>query len=110
MRLHTDTGLVGIGETYPRNSLEAEAIHSVIAPALVGKDPRDIERIWHQIYQRNDFYVAGGAEIRAISAMDLALWDLLGKSLNTPVYRLLAGFLIPTCGSTTPASNTGTVS
>lgn len=95
IRLHTDTGLIGIGETYPRNSLEAEAIHSIIAPALVGKDPRDIERIWHQVYQRNDFNVTGGAEIRAISAMDLALWDLLGKSLNAPVYRLLGGLSNP---------------
>ncbi|AQG79116.1 mandelate racemase/muconate lactonizing enzyme family protein [Spirosoma montaniterrae] len=95
LRVHTDTGLVGIGETYPRNSLEAEAIHSILAPALIGKDPRDIEGLWRQIYQRNDFNIAGGAEIRAQSALDLALWDLLGKSLNAPVYRLLGGLANP---------------
>ena len=91
IRLHTDNGLVGLGETYPRNSVEAEAIHSYIAPALLGRDPRDIERIWQQIYQRFDFEITGGTEMRVLSALDLALWDLLGKSLNTPVYRLLGG-------------------
>jgi galactonate dehydratase len=95
IRVHTDNGLIGIGETYPRNSVEAEAIHSYIAPALLGNDPRDLERIWRQLYQRFDFEVAGGTETRVLSAMDLALWDLLGKSLNTPVYRLLGGLSNP---------------
>ncbi|CCH52927.1 mandelate racemase/muconate lactonizing protein [Fibrisoma limi BUZ 3] len=95
VRVHTDTGLVGLGETYPRNAIEAEAIHSYIAPMLLGRDPRDIESIWRQLYQRADYEIAGGAETRAISAVDLALWDLLGKSLNTPVYRLIGGLSNP---------------
>lgn len=95
IRIHTDNGLVGMGETYPRNSVEAEAIHSYIAPVLLGRDPRDIESIWRQLYQRADYEIAGGAETRAISALDLALWDLLGKSLNTPVYRLIGGLSNP---------------
>ena len=58
---------------------------------LLGRDPGDIERIWADLYRAFDFQVAGGAEIRALSAIDLALWDLLGKHLGAPVYRLIGG-------------------
>jgi L-alanine-DL-glutamate epimerase-like enolase superfamily enzyme len=90
VKISTDAGLFGIGETYPRNTNEAAAVHGV-ANTLIGRDPRDIERIWADLYRAFDFQVAGGAEIRALSAIDLALWDLLGKSLNAPVYRLIGG-------------------
>jgi L-alanine-DL-glutamate epimerase-like enolase superfamily enzyme len=90
VRIDTDAGVSGIGETYPRNTNEAAAIHGV-ANSLIGHDPRDIERIWADLYHAFDYQVAGGAEMRALSAIDLALWDLLGKSLNSPVYRLLGG-------------------
>src|SRR3954468_2123713 len=90
VRVHTEGGVFGTGETYPRNTNEAAAIHGV-ANSLTGKDPRDIERIWADLYHSFDYQVAGGAELRALSAIDLALWDLLGKSLNAPVYRLIGG-------------------
>ncbi len=90
VRIDTDTGITGIGETYPRNTAEAAVLHSV-AGSLLGRDPRDIERIWADLYRAFDFQIAGGAEIRALSAIDLALWDLLGKYLNEPVYRLIGG-------------------
>lgn len=90
VRIRTDTGLEGIGETYPRNEVEAAAIHSV-ANRLIGRDPRDIERIWSDLYHAFDYQVAGGAEMRALSAIDLALWDLAGKALDTPVYALIGG-------------------
>jgi galactonate dehydratase len=91
VRLHTDNGLVGLGETYPRNEAEATMVHSTIAGMLIGRDPRDIDRIWADFYRTFDFQVTGGTEMRALSAVNLALWDLLGKSLNVPVYRLLGG-------------------
>ncbi len=91
VRVHTDSGLVGLGETYPRNEVEASMVHSTIAGLLLGRDPRDIERIWADLYRTFDFQVTGGAEMRALSAIDLALWDLLGKALGQPVYRLLGG-------------------
>ena len=91
VRIHTDSGLVGLGETYPRNEVEASMVHSTIAGLLLGRDPRDIERIWADLYRTFDFQVTGGAEMRALSAIDLALWDLLGKALGQPVYRLLGG-------------------
>jgi len=79
VRIHTDSGLVGLGETYPRNEVEASMVHSTIAGLLLGRDPRDIERIWADLYRTFDFQVTGGAEMRALSAIDLALWDLLGE-------------------------------
>lgn len=91
VKIDTDAGVSGIGETYPRNAAEAEMIHSHLASALLGKDPRDIERIWADLYHTIDFQVAGGTEIRCLSAIDLALWDLLGHSLNAPVWRLTGG-------------------
>jgi L-alanine-DL-glutamate epimerase-like enolase superfamily enzyme len=90
VKIDTDSGVSGIGETYPRNPVEAAAVHSA-ARSLLGRDPRDIERIWADLYRAFDFQIAGGAEIRALSAIDLALWDLLGKHLNAPVYRLIGG-------------------
>jgi galactonate dehydratase len=91
LRLHTDSGLVGLGETYPRNPTEAALIHTDVARALLGRDPRDVERIWNDLFRRFDYQISGGAEMRVLSAVDLALWDLLGKALEVPVYRLLGG-------------------
>jgi len=91
VRLHTNTGLVAIGETYPRNAVEAAAVHAALAPVLLRRDPRDIDRLWMDFYRTFDYQVTGGGEMRALSAVDLALWDLLGKSLGLPVYRLLGG-------------------
>lgn len=90
VKIQTDAGVFGIGETYPRNPVEVAAVHAA-ASALMGRDPRDIERIWADLYRTFDFQVAGGAEMRALSAIDLALWDLLGKSVGAPVYRLIGG-------------------
>lgn len=90
VKIETDAGIYGIGETYPRNAVEAAMIHST-ASALIGHDPRDIERIWADLYRTFDFQITGGAEIRSLSAIDLALWDILGKSLGAPVFRLIGG-------------------
>lgn len=91
VRLETDSGHAGVGETYPRGSVEATLIHDHVAGLLLGQDPRDIERLWADLYHRFDFQVMGGAEMRVLSAVNLALWDLLGKMLEVPVYRLLGG-------------------
>lgn len=91
IRIRTDSGVEGIGETYPRNEVESAAVHSAAARALIGRDPRDIERIWADLYRTFDYQIAGGTEMRVLSAIDLALWDLLGKALDAPVYSLIGG-------------------
>jgi galactonate dehydratase len=91
LRLHTDTGLVGLGETYPRSPAEAALVHADVARLLLGRDPRDVERIWSDLFRAFDYQVSGGTEMRVLSAVDLALWDLLGQALDAPVYRLIGG-------------------
>ena len=95
VRVQTGSCHSGIGETYPRNEVEAAMVHSAAARLLLGRDPRDIERIWADFYHTIDFQIAGGTEMRVLSAIDLALWDLLGKSLDAPVYRLIGGSANP---------------
>ncbi|MBI3681154.1 MAG: mandelate racemase/muconate lactonizing enzyme family protein [Acidobacteria bacterium] len=91
VRITADNGVSGTGETYPVNETEAAFVHSFVARMLVGRDPRDIDRIWAECYRAFDYRITGGTEMRVLSAIDLALWDLLAKSLNTPVYRLIGG-------------------
>jgi galactonate dehydratase len=90
VRLHTNTGLTGIGETYPRMESQTGALKD-FAGMLIGRDPRDIERTWRDMYDRASFTVSGGAEMRIISAVNTAMWDILGKSVGAPVYVLLGG-------------------
>jgi L-alanine-DL-glutamate epimerase-like enolase superfamily enzyme len=91
VRIRTDAGISGIGETYPRNEVEASVVHSAAARMLLGRDPRDIERIWAELYRTFDYQITGGAEMRVLSAIDLALWDLLGHALDAPVFSLTGG-------------------
>jgi L-alanine-DL-glutamate epimerase-like enolase superfamily enzyme len=91
VRLHTDQGIYGLGETFPGSASERAVILSDFAPALLGRDPRDIERIWNDLFLQVQYRGWAGAEMRALSAIDVALWDLLGKSSGLPVYMLLGG-------------------
>ena len=91
VKVYTDEGISGVGEAtleYKEKALIGAAEH--IKEYLVGKDPRDIERHYHDIYR--DAYWRGGAVLMsALSAVETALWDILGKSLGVPVYQLLGG-------------------
>ena len=90
VRIYTDKGIVGLGETYGRTeSLFGSLLD--FSGYLLNRDPRDIERIWRDMYGTASFTVTGGAEMRIISAVNIALWDILGKALEVPVYRLLGG-------------------
>jgi len=91
VQIHTDTGLVGLGETFYIPGAIAAVIHDVAAPVLLGEDPLDIERHWHALFHITNYYGYAGAELRAISALDIALWDLAGKAMGQPVYNLLGG-------------------
>ncbi len=90
IKVHTDQGIYGLGETYPFTHAELGAMKD-LAHVVLGRDPRDIAGIWKQLYTRAAFNVTGGAEMRMISAIDIALWDLAGKYYNLPVYQLLGG-------------------
>jgi L-alanine-DL-glutamate epimerase-like enolase superfamily enzyme len=90
IRIHTDAGITGIGETYPFTQSQVGALKDLVS-MIMGKDPRDIEGIWKSLYTRAAFNVTGGAEMRIISAIDIALWDILGKFYKAPIYRMLGG-------------------
>ena len=91
VRIHTDTGFSGLGETYYLPRAVAAIIHDVYAPLLIGRDPRDIENHWQNLFALVNFCGPMGAEMRAISAVDVALWDLLGQIAGLPIYTLLGG-------------------
>lgn len=91
VRIHTDTGLSGLGETYYLPRAVAAIVHDVFAPLLVGRDPRDIENHWSNMFALVNFCGAMGAEMRAISAVDVALWDLLGQIAGLPIHTMLGG-------------------
>ena len=91
VQVHTEGGMVGLGETYPAAATAEAAVHESLAPVLLGQDARDITRLWQGMFQAVSYHGWAGAEMRAISAVDLALWDLAGKVADLPVYRLLGG-------------------
>lgn len=91
VRVHTDTGLTGLGETYPHPASEGAVVLARLAPVLLGEDPLAIEKRWADMLLAVSYSGWAGAECRAISAVDLALWDIAGKAAGFPVYRLLGG-------------------
>ena len=91
VKVYTDEGIDGVGEAtleYKEKALTGAVEH--IRDALTGKDPRDIEAIWHGTY-RDAYWRGGPVLMSALSAVEIALWDILGKVLNRPVYQLLGG-------------------
>jgi galactonate dehydratase len=91
VRIHTDEGIIGLGETYPNAEAEAAIVHSRLAAVLLGKDPSAIDRLWADMFLAVSYSGWAGAEMRAISAVDIALWDLAGKAAGQPIYKILGG-------------------
>ena len=90
VHVHTDEGLIGLGETYFGAAAVEAHVHEFIAPYLVGQNPVQIER--HA--QRMTGYAGrggSGAEMRGGSAVEIALWDIFGQSVNQPIYQMLGG-------------------
>jgi galactonate dehydratase len=91
VRISTDEGLVGWGEASLHGAIESvETAIAEFAPHLIGQDPAGPEQHWHRLY--NAWRWRGGAVfMSALAALDVALWDIEGKRLGVPVYRLLGG-------------------
>jgi galactonate dehydratase len=90
VRLHTNRGLVGTGETYPFHQGEIGALKDY-SRTLIGRDARDIDGIWRNFYHAMAMRNAGGADMRILSAINMAQLDLLGQASGLPLYRLLGG-------------------
>ena len=89
-RIYTDEGIVGLGESGAWGFLEASAAAlETMKEYLLGKDPLDIEHHWQYLYRFSHF--RGAAVMGALSAIDIALWDIAGKYFHVPVYKLLGG-------------------
>jgi D-galactarolactone cycloisomerase len=95
VEVQTDEGVTGWGEALCQGlqppQIAASAIEHALAPLLVGEDPMQIEPLWQRMYMRTRDYGMKGAVLAAISGADIALWDLAGKALGQPVWRLLGG-------------------
>jgi L-alanine-DL-glutamate epimerase-like enolase superfamily enzyme len=90
VQLHSDDGLVGLGETFFGPDAVAAYVHESVAPYLLGQDPRAIERHYRALSTRTT-HRAMGAESRGLSAVDIALWDLYGQSIGLPIYAAMGG-------------------
>jgi L-rhamnonate dehydratase len=87
----TDAGLVGIGNAALAPRVTKQVIDTYLKPILLGQSPFDSEYLWQHMYRRTMAFGRKGIGMVAISAVDIALWDLLGKATNLPVFRLLGG-------------------
>lgn len=99
VKVHTDDGFVGVGEA-DSSSLVAKAVveaplsHKIcrgLAECVKGHDPFEIDRLVHLMYEGSIFFGRQGAAIQAMSAVEIALWDIVGKATKRPVYQLLGG-------------------
>lgn len=99
IQVHTDEGLVGLGEVDSSPSvikaiIDAPPSHSIatgLRALLIGEDPMQIRRLWDRMFRGSLYFGRRGAAIHAISGVDIALWDLLGKATGQPIHTLLGG-------------------
>jgi L-rhamnonate dehydratase len=91
VEVFSNDGLVGMGNAALAPQLTKEAIDLYLKPLLIGQNPWDIEFLWQHMYRKTMAFGRKGIGMVAISAVDIALWDLLGKAAKQPVFRLLGG-------------------
>jgi galactonate dehydratase len=91
IQVHTDEGLIGLGESFFRPEPVEAYLHATVAPQLLGQDPLRIDWISRRLMNDYVGFASSGAEMRAASAIDIALWDLFGQATGLPVHQLLGG-------------------
>ena len=95
VEIHTNNGLIGWGEAFAQGlespQIAASAIEYSLKPLILGQDPRNVEVLWHSMYNHTRDFGRKGSIIAAISGIDIALWDLLGKAYAAPVSQLIGG-------------------
>ena len=94
VEVQTDEGITGWGECFgPGNIALANKfiVEKVIQPLIIDEDPLNKEHIWHKVYNLLRDSGQKGMPIQALSGVDIALWDILGKKTNTPLYQLIGG-------------------
>ena len=106
LRVHTDEGIHGLGETFFMPRTVEAYIHETVAPKLLGCDPLQIDKIARDLTNYLGFR-ATGAEMRGNSAIDIALWDLFGKVTGQPIAQLLGGFTRPRIRTYNTCAGTG---
>src|SRR6516162_2496822 len=99
VKVHTDAGIAGVGEVDSSPSvakaiIDAPVSHKIsrgLAECVVGQDPFEIDRLVHRMYEGTIFFGRQGAVIQAMSGVEIALWDIVGKATKRPVYQMLGG-------------------
>src|SRR5579884_104900 len=99
VRVQTDAGITGIGEVdsspaAAKGAIDGPFSHTTtsgLAHLVIGEDPFETEKLWHRMYQANIYSGRRGIGIHAMSGIDMALWDIKGKALGLPVWKLLGG-------------------
>ena len=99
VRVETDAGITGIGEVDSspmavKGAIDGPFSHTTatgLAQVVIGEDPFETERLWHKMYRANIYGGRRGVGFHAMSGIDMALWDIKGKALGMPVWKLLGG-------------------
>jgi len=92
VQVYTDEGVVGLGECSPMNArVIAHFVDTVLKPLIVGMDPLEVDRVWARMFYTPYKLGVQGAHPEAISGVDIALWDILGKVAGLPICKLLGG-------------------
>src|ERR1700675_3459069 len=91
VRVHTDSGTIGLGETFYGAGAVQAHIHETLASRLLGRNPLHIEALNKEMVNLPMAQSSTGVEYRAASAIDIALWDLFGKVCDQPVHQMLGG-------------------
>ncbi|MEY3379754.1 MAG: mandelate racemase/muconate lactonizing enzyme family protein [Hylemonella sp.] len=91
VEIETNDGVVGWGECYGPAAVSKAYIESQFAPRIIGRDAFDVEVIWEDLYNRIKDYGPRGMVTSAMSGIDIALWDIIGKSCGKPIHKLIGG-------------------